>query len=87
MQPDDAARIQAVTAQVLGELAGPDRIYRRARVRLARLDQDLRKWNTDSRGAHQQVIVALRERMQQICVRIPQAEAARASCDAFLAGA
>ncbi|MDE2220553.1 MAG: thioredoxin family protein, partial [Gammaproteobacteria bacterium] len=87
LQPDDAAKISAVTAQVLGELDGPDRIYRRARMRLERLDQALRKWNADTRGAHHDVLVGLRQRMQQICGKIPKTEAARGSCDAFLASA
>jgi protein disulfide-isomerase len=85
--PDDAARISTVTAQVLGELDGPDRIYRRARMRLERLDLALRKWNTATQGAHHDVLVGLHERMQQICGKIPQTDAARASCDAFLASA
>ena len=87
LQPNDAARIQDVAGQVLGELDGPDRIYRRARMRLARLDKALRKWDADTRGAHHQVIVGLRARMQQVCVKIPQGEPARANCDAFLASA
>jgi thiol-disulfide isomerase/thioredoxin len=87
LQPDDAVRIRDVTAQVLGELEGPDRIYRRARMRLERLDLALRKWNTDTRGAHHDVLVGLHERMQQICGKIPKTDAARGSCDAFLASA
>ena len=87
LQPDDAARIQDVAGQVLGELEGADRIYRRARMRLARLDTALRKWDADTRGAHHQVIVGLRGRMQQICVKIPLGEPARTNCDAFLASA
>jgi hypothetical protein len=87
LQPDDAARISSVTGQVLGELDGPDRIYRRAQMRLMRLDKALRKWDADTHGAHHQVVVDLRARMQQLCVKIPQAEPARASCEAFLASA
>ncbi len=87
LQPDDATRISNVTAQVLSELDGPGRIYRRARMRLERLDLALRKWNTDTKGAHHEVLVGLRERMQQICVKIPHSEAAHASCNAFLASA
>ncbi len=87
LDPNDADRILNVTEQVLGELDGADRIYRRARMRLARLDKSLRKWNADTNNAHHAVIVGLRDRMQRICVKIPQAEAARASCDAFLASA
>ena len=87
LQPDDAAKISSVTVQVLGELDGPDRIYRRARMRLERLDLALRKWNTETKGAHHEILVGLRARMQQICGKIPQAEPAHASCDAFLASA
>jgi protein disulfide-isomerase len=87
LQPDDVQRIQSVTAQVLGELDGQDRIYRRARTSLEALDQALRTWDAGSKGAHHEVIVSLRDRMQQICVKIPKAEPAHASCDAFLAGA
>jgi thiol-disulfide isomerase/thioredoxin len=87
LQPNDPDKIFSVTGQVLGELDGPDRIYRRARVRLARLDKALRKWNTDTGNVHQAVIVGLRDRMQHICVKIPQAEPARTNCDAFLASA
>ena len=87
LEPDDAARIGTVTVQVLGELDGTDRIYRRARMRLEKLDVALRKWNTDTKGAHHEVLVNLHERMQQICGKIPKTEAARGSCDAFLASA
>jgi thioredoxin-related protein len=83
----DAARIGTVTAQVLAELDGPNRIYRRARVRLAHLDRELRDWNAASHGAHAGVLAQLHERMQQVCVKIPGSEPARGSCDAFLAGA
>jgi hypothetical protein len=62
LEPDDGAKIGTVTAQVLGELDGPDRIYRRARMRLEKLDVALRKWNTDTKGAHHDVLVNLRER-------------------------
>jgi thiol-disulfide isomerase/thioredoxin len=86
LQPDDAERIRSVGSEVLGELDGPDRIYRRARMRLERLDASLRDWNRATRAAHQHVLTSLRERLQQICVKIPAGDPARGSCDAFLAG-
>ena len=86
LRPADADTISRVTAQVLGELDGPDRIYRRARVRLERLDKALRGWNEASKGAHAAVLATLHSRMQLVCVKIPAAEPARGSCDAFLAG-
>ena len=72
---------------MLAELDGPDRIYRRARVRLEKLDRELRAWNDASRGQHADVLQELHARMQEICVKIPDAEPARASCDAFLKAA
>jgi thiol-disulfide isomerase/thioredoxin len=87
LQADDVERIRKATSEVLGELDGTDRIYRRARMRLATLDASLRKWNDTAAGAHHDVLTGLRTRLQEICVKIPASEAARGSCDAFLAGA
>ena len=84
MAPKDSQRIEDAGSAVLGELDGPDRIYRRARVRLERLDQELRAWNEAAKGAHSDVLQGLHARMQQICVKIPDTEAARGSCDQFL---
>lgn len=83
MKPADDASIRAVGLSVLGELDGPDRIYRRTRVRLERLDHALRKWN--AKGGHAATIAALRERMDGICGQIPRADPANATCRGFLA--
>jgi protein disulfide-isomerase len=87
MKPKDSSRIREAGSTVLSELDGPDRIYRRARVRLERLDHELRAWNDVSKGQHDDVLQALHTRMQEICVKIPDKEPARASCDAFLKAA
>jgi tetratricopeptide (TPR) repeat protein len=87
MMPKDSSRIKEAGSAVLAELDGPDRIYRRARVRLERLDSELRAWNDASKGQHDDVLQALHARMQEICVKIPDKEPARASCDAFLKSA
>lgn len=87
MSPDDAERIAKAGDAVLGELDGPDRIYRRARLRLQRIDRELRAWNDAANGAHADVLKSLHARMQQICVKIPETDAARSSCDAFLKSA
>jgi protein disulfide-isomerase len=87
MTPNDSSRIQQAGSAVLAELDGPDRIYRRARVRLETLDRELRAWNDASKGQHVDVLQTLHSRMQEICVKIPDAEPARASCDAFLKSA
>jgi thiol-disulfide isomerase/thioredoxin len=84
LAPKDSQRITDAASSVLGELDGPDRIYRRARVRLEKLDRELRAWNDAAKGAHTEVLQGLHARMQQICVKIPDGDAARTSCDAFL---
>ena len=84
MAPKDATRIQEAGTQVLAELDGSDRIYQRARVRLETLDRQLKAWNDAAKGRHGDVLQALHARMQQICVKIPDKEPERASCDAFL---
>jgi protein disulfide-isomerase len=84
MAPRDAPRIEQASSSVLNELDGQDRIYRRARVRLERLDRELRAWNDSSSGQFARVLQNLHARMQEICVKIPDKEPARASCDAFL---
>lgn len=86
LQPDDTKRIQQVGEQVLGELDGTDRIYRRARLRLASLDGELRAWQKQAAAQRMPVLHALRQRMQKTCGGIPEIEPARGSCDAFLAG-
>ena len=87
LAPGDESRIRAVTLAVLGELAGPDRIYRRARLRLERLGAELQAWNSAAGGRHAAVLEALRARMREICAGVPEAEPAHASCMAFLAPA
>ena len=87
MTPKDSARIQQAGSAVLSELEGPDRIYRRARMRLERLDRELRAWNDTSKGQYGDVLQTLHAHMQEICVKIPDTEPARASCDAFLKAA
>ena len=85
MKPEDAARIRDVGVQVLGELDGPDRIYRRSRTRLEKIDKELQAWNKAAKGAHSEVIGALRERMQQTCAKIPAQDQSREACNSFLA--
>lgn len=85
MQPQAAARIRDVGLQVLSELDGPGRIYRRSRTRLEKVDRELKAWNQAAKGAHSEVIQALRERMQQTCTRIPGQDPSRQTCNSFLA--
>lgn len=83
MAPDDEAAIRAAALQVLGELDGPDRIYRRSRARLEALDASLREWGASGRGV--ETLDLLRRRMASTCEDIPPEEtAALASCRSFL---
>jgi thiol-disulfide isomerase/thioredoxin/5'-deoxynucleotidase YfbR-like HD superfamily hydrolase len=83
LRPEDEAAIRAAAVAVLGELEGPDRIYRRTRARLDSLEASLRDWSTG--GAHDEAIAAIRDRMSDICAGIPLAEqAALQSCRGFL---
>jgi tetratricopeptide (TPR) repeat protein len=84
LTPKDSGRIEQAGSAVLSELDGPDRIYRRARVRLEKLDHDLRAWNDASKGQYNGVLQNLHSHMQEICVKIPDKEPARESCEAFL---
>jgi thiol-disulfide isomerase/thioredoxin len=83
MKPTDDAAIRTAGLAVLGELDGPDRIYRRTRMRLERLDRALSKWN--AKGDHAATISALRQRMDGICGQIPKTDSANATCRGFLA--
>jgi thiol-disulfide isomerase/thioredoxin len=84
MKPTDDAAIRTAGLSVLGELDGPDRIYRRTRMRLERLDRVLSKWN--AKGDHTATLSVLRQRMDGICGQIPKTDPANATCRGFLAG-
>jgi len=85
MAPQDETRIRQAALDVLGELDGPDRLYERTRTRLEKLDTNLRKWN--EAGAHAGTVTAIRQRMDDICAKIPVDDAAREACNGFLAEA
>ncbi|HEX6998997.1 MAG TPA: thioredoxin family protein [Gammaproteobacteria bacterium] len=86
LRPDDEAAVRDAAVAVLGELEGPERLYRRTRARLESLEAALREWN--ARGEHDAAIAAIRDRMAEVCAGIPAAEAeAIARCTAFLAPA
>lgn len=83
MTPDDEAAIREATLDVLGELDGPDRIYRRTRARLESLDAALRTWNQD--GMHAAALAAARSRMDDICAGITAEDSeALTTCRNFL---
>ncbi|HEY8521918.1 MAG TPA: thioredoxin family protein [Gammaproteobacteria bacterium] len=86
MRPDDEAAVRDAAVAVLGELDGPERLYRRTRARLESLEAALRQWS--EHGQHEAALAAIRGRMAEICAGMPPTEAeALARCRAFLAPA
>jgi len=83
VRPDDEAAIRATALQVLGELDGPDRLYSRSRTRLSQISSTLKQWSAG--GRHGETMTAIRNRMSEICARIPEPDGARQSCSGFLA--
>ncbi len=84
LSPESDSAVRTAAIEVLGELQGPDRIYRRSQTRLQRLDASLEAWNKG--GGHAASIEAIRARMAEICAGISAAGDAKAlaSCQAFL---
>jgi thioredoxin-related protein len=86
MAPADHERIERVGLAVFDELdRSKEGIYQRTRIRLERLDQALSDWNKS--GKHEAVITALRHRLHEVCTPVAATEAARRTCDEFLARA
>lgn len=81
MRPDDDVRIRDVTLSVLNELEGPDRMYQRTNVRIARLERVLREWN--AAGKHAATLEAIAGRMQALCAQAAGSD--RTACENFLA--
>jgi thiol-disulfide isomerase/thioredoxin len=81
MKPDDAATIEKVGMQVLGELDGPNRVHRRTLSRLNRLDKALHEWSTTP--ARAAVMAKFRTRVVQVCAKSPGDPATEQSCAAF----
>jgi len=85
MSPGDKGRIRAAMFDVLGELAGPDRIHARARSRLDKLDAALGEWAGATHNA-----ATLREvaaQWQKICAQLPEADPMRGECPALVGAA
>ncbi len=85
LAPGDVKRVQEAGLAVLGELDAPDAIYRRSRIRLAKLDASLREWVKQD-ASRAPTAHALRERVKQTCGRLAPADPASATCRAFASG-
>jgi thioredoxin-related protein len=81
MRPTDTAAIRDATLLVLSEL-NADALHSGTVARLQRLEKALRKWNANT--AHEDVIKAVRARMNEICAKVPATEAATSTCRNFL---
>ena len=84
--PDDAARVERVAGEIIGELEPvPETFYERNRRALERLGKDLAAWNKDRR--HDASLQRIRKSMADVCAKLPAADPARATCDGALAPA
>jgi thioredoxin-related protein/tetratricopeptide (TPR) repeat protein len=85
MAPEDVQRIQTVTVSVVRELEKSRAFYQRPKGELQRMEKKLLAWgDTPQRKA---ALADIRKNVQEICRQIPEQEAARATCDGFLASA
>jgi thioredoxin-related protein len=77
--PDDAARIERVAGQVIGELEPtPETFYERNRRALERMGRELAAWNKDKR--HDASVKRIRAELASVCAKLPEADPARATC-------
>jgi protein disulfide-isomerase len=83
MTPEDTRGIERAGLSVLGELdAAPDAFYQRTRMRLEQLNSKLLEWGQSGEAA--KVLETLRARTGEICRKLPEKDAGRASCENFL---
>ncbi len=85
MAPDDVGRIHAETVRVVRELEGSRAFYQRPKAQLQKLEGTLEAW-ADS-APRRAAIDSIRQDVMAICATIPALEAARATCEGFLAPA
>ena len=78
--PDDAARIERVAGEIIGELEpAPETFYERNRRALERMGRELAAWNKDRR--HDASVQRIRLQLANVCGKLPAADPARAACD------
>jgi thiol-disulfide isomerase/thioredoxin len=83
MSPQDHARVESATLQVIGELAGPDRIRQRTRVRLNRLEDSLRRWG-EAQPERRVSLAAIANRWKSICASLPSSDVSSKECASML---
>jgi thioredoxin-related protein len=83
LAPQDSARIETVTARVIGELEPtPDTFYDRNRRALERIGKNLAAWNKG--GNHSAALRRLSAQMGGVCAKLPAGDPARAACAGVL---
>ncbi|HXC60944.1 MAG TPA: thioredoxin family protein [Steroidobacteraceae bacterium] len=83
MAQRDEPRIRAAALEVIGELEGPDRIHARARARLDRLHESLRKWAAETK--HPETLTVIAQRWSRICAALPASDPASRECPRLMA--
>ena len=81
LAPDDAARIEAASASVIGEASAPDAFSARSRRALERMSERLNKWNKD--GRHDAVIARLHDKLGPTCAAEALTPTDRTACEAL----
>jgi len=82
MRPRDEAAIRAAALEVLADLDASGDVHGRNLRSLHRLETSLREWQHGS--GHEAVLATVRQRVQAICGRMPDADPSRAACSGFL---
>jgi protein disulfide-isomerase len=86
LTPDDAATIETQTVNMFLELQGSDEtFYQRTARGMTRLEKLLLEWNAG--GDYDAQLDAIRTTVSGLCAAIPNEEASRGRCEAFLAAA
>lgn len=85
ISPQDEPRIRSAMLEVLGELAGPDRIHARARARLDKLSASFSQWARDTH--HATTLAAVAQRWQEICAALPVSDPVRTECPKLVGAA
>lgn len=83
MVPEETALIRDTVVAVFGELGEARGFYQRPKRQMQRLEAMLREWNED--GARDDAVAAIRDGVRAVCATMPPAEAARETCEGFLA--
>jgi protein disulfide-isomerase len=84
LTPDDAATIETQTVNMFLEMQGSNEtFYQRTARGMTRLEKLLLEWNAG--GDYDAQLDAIRTTVSRLCAAIPNEEASRERCEAFLA--